>query len=330
MTAAYRLENVVFGYKNETPVLSIPKLLIKSKNITSLTGSNGAGKTTLLHLLAFLETPTSGHLHFFDEAVSPGDLLVLRRQVALVAQNPYLMKGSVMENILLGLRFRGVLKGQQQELARQALARIGMEAHADRDAGKLSGGEARKVALARALALQPRVLLLDEPFTHLDQGSVEQLESLLRRLQEDEAMTVVFSTHDHLQGMALADESISLMAGHPVDSPLLNLFHGRLSGNGFDTGRLHIQVPDDMGTGKHLVVNPAEIVLSTEALTSSMRNRFHGRVVAIAEERRRVWITVDAGEVFHAQITRESLRQLDLNLGSEVWVNFKSSSIKVF
>ena len=325
---AYHLKNISYEYDGKQ-VLDISDLAIRKNQITTLIGSNGSGKTTLLNLLAFLEKPASGDLSFFGDLKGDSQLS-LRRRVALVSQNPYLLRGTVLENIVKGLTFRGLSKHDQLQKASQAMDTVGIKEFADRNVKDLSGGEAQKVTLARALALQPEVLLMDEPFSYLDQKSTEQLEILLRKLTEEQNTTVVLSTHDHLQGMVLADAGISLISGRPVNTPLLNLFHGRVIDHYFDTEKIQIFLPVDIKTGKHIVVDPAEIVLSTDSLTSSMRNNFQGRVIAISEDKGRVWITINAGEKFHAQITQESLHEMSLNLGSDVWINFKSTSVKVF
>lgn len=325
---AYQLSNISYEYDGKK-VLDIPDLVIRKNQITSLIGSNGSGKTTLLNLLAFIEKPATGELSFFGRSKGESQLS-LRRRVALVSQNPYLLRGTVLENIVKGLKFRSLSKHDQLQQAERAMEIVGITEFTDRNVKQLSGGEAQKVTLARALVLQPEVLLMDEPFSHLDQKSTDQLETLLRQLTEEQNTTVVLSTHDHLQGMVLADEGISLVSGRPVNAPLLNLFHGRVIDHNFESEKIRIFLPEDIQTGKHIVVDPVEIVLSTDSLTSSMRNNFQGRVIAISENKGRVLITIDAGEKFHAQITQESLQEMSLNLGSDVWINFKSTSVKVF
>ena len=326
---AYHLKNISYEYDGKR-VLDIPDLSIRKNQITSLIGSNGSGKTTLLNLLAFLEEPSTGELSFFGNDATGSSQLTLRRRVAMVSQSPYLLRGTVFDNIVKGLKFRGLSKHEQLQQAERAMEIVRISEFTDRNVKQLSGGEAQKVTLARALALQPEVLLMDEPFSHLDQKSTDQLEVILRQLAEEQNTTVVLSTHDHLQGMVLADEGISLVSGKPVNAPLLNLFHGRVIDHNFESEKIRVFLPEDIQTGKHIVIDPVEIVLSTDSLTSSMRNNFQGRVIAISENKGRVLITIDAGEKFHAQITRESLQEMSLNLGSDVWINFKSTSVKVF
>ena len=174
-------------------------------------------ESTLLKLLAFLESPQQGQILFNGYFPTQDSLLSLRRQVALVAQKPYLLKGTVLQNVLLGLKFRSIPTISAKKLAVEALEQVGLSAFLDRKVSGLSGGEAQKVALARALALQPEVLLLDEPFSHLDQKSTEYICRLITNFSLDEGKTVIFSTHDRLLATTVADKNICLVAGGLVD-----------------------------------------------------------------------------------------------------------------
>lgn len=330
MRFVYELRQVTAGYADKL-VLDIPSLSIHKGRITTLFGTNGAGKTTLLNLLAFLSEPVSGEVLFSGKIVTgKQEGLRLRRKVGLIAQNPLLLRGSVLENVIRGLKFRGMKSTDSKRLAEHALDQVGIMQLLDRPCRSLSGGEAQKVALARSLALGPEVLLLDEPFTHLDQQSTEQISMVLTDCCRQQGMTVILTTHEHQFGIALADHVISLVAGRPVHSPLLNLYCGQVSQGSFDTGKINIVLPEDIVSGSYILVDPQELVLSLEPLQSSMRNSFQGRVVAIAEEHGREWVTVDAGERFHVQITRQSLEDLAVTLGSKIRVNFKSTAVRVF
>lgn len=329
MTLAYRLEEVIYRYGDKT-VLDIRSLNIGAGKITALIGPNGAGKSTLLNLLAFLKPPCHGKVRLGEQTAHPKHLLALRRQIGLVAQNPYLLRGTVLDNVELGLKLRGAALKLRRRRALEALGKVGLGGFACRKARELSGGEAQKVALARALALEPRVLLFDEPFTYLDQGSVDRTEKLIRAYIQEQGGTVVFSTHDRLHGLALADEVVSLVAGRLIAAPLVNVFHGRVRAGSFETGKISIVLPCDVKRGAHASIDPHEIVLSRTPLTSSLRNVFLGRIVAIAEEGGRVRVTVEAGERFQALITHQSLNELALSLGKPVWVHFKSTALNVF
>lgn len=332
MTAAYRLTGVTFRHPgNGGDGLAVPHLDLAAGTVTALTGPNGAGKTTLLHLLAFLEPPATGTIAFFGRTVGPAEAAA-RRRVGLVPQNPYLLKGSVADNVALGLRVRRVPKAAARERVRDALARFGLTALAERPARALSGGEAQKVAIARTLVLEPEVLLLDEPFTHLDRPYLEQIERLVEGLCRRGGRTVVFTSHDRARAQAAADRVCGLVAGRLVPASLLNLFHGRLDrGEGvFETGRLRIHVPPDCPDGTHLAVEPTQVVLSTAPLASSMRNAYPGRVTGLVEAGSRVRVRVEAGERFEVEVTPESVADQGLKPGTAVWVSFKSTGMTIF
>ena len=140
---AYQLSNISYEYEGKK-VLDIPELLIRKNQITSLIGSNGSGKTTLLNLLAFLEKPVAGELSFFGNDVTNISQLALRRRVAMVSQIPYLLHGTVFDNIVKGLKFRGLSKHDQDQQVKQAMQTVGIAEFKDRNVKKLSGGEAQK------------------------------------------------------------------------------------------------------------------------------------------------------------------------------------------
>ena len=172
-------------------------------------------------------------------------------------------------------------------------------------------------------------MLLDEPFSHLDQASIDELDQLINYFVSREGHSVIFTTHDRLHASALADEVMGLVSGQVVYAPLLNLFRGQVAGEIFKTEKISINLPADIRSGKQIAIDPSEIVLSKQSLTSSMRNSYQGRIVMIAEEKGRVRVTIEAGERFHVQITHQSLNELGLSLGEAAWVNFKSTALRV-
>ena len=331
MPLAYQLRNLTVDYAT-TPVLGIAELAIAAGRITALAGPNGAGKSTLLQLLAFARPANTGNFLFFDTVVTPAALPTLGRQVALVQQNPYLLRGSVRANIELGLRLRGIPAPRRGVRVDRMIEMLSLGALALRKVNTLSGGEAQKVAIARALVLEPRVLLLDEPFTHLDRGFHSALENLLAELPRARDCTIVFSSHDLLRAQAIADEVFSLINGDTVRSSLVNLYRGSMAQGGrcFDTGQIQIILAGQHGQGTHLAIEPAHIVLSNNCLDSSIRNSFPGRISALTEAHGQVRVGVEAGEHFEALITHAALRQQGFSLGHQVWLSFKSSSVRVF
>ncbi len=197
-------------------ILDIPFLEIEDGKIYALKGANGAGKTSLLEILAFLETPTRGKLFYKKSPVnfsSKSSLLRLRKNVALVEQSPILFTGSVYRNVEFGLRVRKMEKQKRRRIVKRSLARVGMLKFARAPAHRLSGGETQRVALARAIAVLPKVFLCDEPTSSVDAESRTAIIDILRRVNEQEKTTVIFSTHDHDQSLGIAHHSLTLDCG---------------------------------------------------------------------------------------------------------------------
>ncbi|MEE9398144.1 MAG: ATP-binding cassette domain-containing protein [Methylococcales bacterium] len=329
MKFLYELEDLQFSY-GRLSVLNIDRLTIKQNTITALIGSNGAGKSTLLKLLAFLIAPNLGRIKFMGGQTDFRMMPKLRRRVGLVAQNPYLLRGLVLDNVTLGLKLRGVSVAEGRNIAMEALVQVNMASYAKRNVSTLSGGEAQKIALARILAYEPDVLLFDEPFTYLDQYSIVLIEEVIEKYRNYPGKSVIFSTHDKLHGLAIADSAISLVAGRSVGSLLMNLFSGSVRQNLFDTGKLSIELPLPMSNGSFIAIDPKEIVLSHNKLDSSLRNSYSGRIISIAEEAEGIRVSVDAGERFQALVTRQSMVELNLTVGQRLWIHFKSTAVEVF
>jgi tungstate transport system ATP-binding protein len=186
-------------------------------------GPTGAGKSTLLRLLAGLEPPTAGELRFGAcSAGGRGLPLDVRRRVTLVFQRPLLLAGTVRANVEYGLRLRGL--GGRGSRARAALDRLGLGELGSRSAHTLSGGETQLVALARALVLEPDVLLLDEPTAHLDPARVARVEDVVRDFHRRGA-TVVWATHNLLQARRVARRVALLLDGRLVEvAPVEDFF----------------------------------------------------------------------------------------------------------
>lgn len=186
---------------------------------TCIAGPSGAGKSTLLRLLNRLADPAAGTVRYRGRDVCDYDVLALRREVGLVPQLPALLEGTVAMNVSFGARLAGKLTD-----VRAALDLAGLdETFADRPAGRLSVGEQQRVMLARALALQPGVLLLDEPTSALDERSKAAVEGTLLDLRERLAMSFVFVTHELAQAERLANRIVWLdggrVAAHPAPVP---------------------------------------------------------------------------------------------------------------
>jgi len=177
--------------------------------VMALIGPTGSGKTTLLRLIDLLEEPSSGAilLEGRDVARLPErELLKLRRRMAMVFQKPVMFKASVKDNVSYGLKVRGIKAPEKVDLVLEA---VGLQSYAHRDATTLSGGEMQRIALARALIVEPEVLLLDEPTANLDPGSAASVEELISGLQT----TVIMATHNMNQCLRLSDRVAVLLEG---------------------------------------------------------------------------------------------------------------------
>jgi putative ABC transport system ATP-binding protein len=180
---------------------------------TALVGPSGAGKSTLLRLLNRLADPDAGTVSYRDHDVREYDVLALRREVALVPQLPALLPGSVAENVSYGPR----LCGRECEVD-EALALAGLDAtFAHRPAQQLSVGEQQRVMLARALALRPAVLLLDEPTAALDDRARDAVERTLLDLRGRLSAALIIVTHDQAQARRLGDRLLHLENGRIAD-----------------------------------------------------------------------------------------------------------------
>ncbi|QZA32321.1 ATP-binding cassette domain-containing protein [Hydrogenibacillus sp. N12] len=192
-------------------------LVVRAGERWGIVGPNGAGKTTLLHLLALLVPPTAGRLAVFGLPAGGRIPVAVRRRLSVVFQDGRLLSGSVLRNVALPLRLRGVPRREARRRAERWLEAFGLLALAGRRAGNLSGGERARLNLARALAVEPELLLLDEPFAAVDASSRKPLQALLRSIVEREGTTLVLISHDYRDLLALTDQVLVLAGGRAVD-----------------------------------------------------------------------------------------------------------------
>ena len=212
----YRLQSIRKSYGSNV-ALDIEELTIAEGRLYTLTGANGAGKSTLLSILAFLAPPTSGEIFYAGKRVDRdhGTVEEYRRKVTLLHQSPYLFGGSVDDNVAFGLKVRGIRGEELRRRIDEALDVVGLRGFRDRKARELSGGEGQRVAMARALALKPEVLLLDEPLANIDRETTGLLEAVIASLPA-QGTTVVMTTHDPDHPGRLNGESIFLEGGRHV------------------------------------------------------------------------------------------------------------------
>jgi tungstate transport system ATP-binding protein len=211
--ALYRLESVQQRFGGRL-VLDVETLDVRRGETLAVIGPSGAGKTTLLRLLQFLDQPEAGRLVFDGRAVDGDVPLEVRRDVVSVFQRPVVLDRSVRANLEYGLRVRG-RRGRQPEIG-GLLEALGLASLAASNARALSGGEIQRVAFARALAVDSRVLLLDEPTANLDPRNVRLVEDMIRQRQAS-GVTVVLATHQIFQARRLAHRTALLLEGRVVE-----------------------------------------------------------------------------------------------------------------
>ncbi len=197
-------------------VLEVEDLSVHQHEVLAIVGPNGAGKSSLLLVLARLLHPGQGEILFNGKSAQGEPDLAYRRRLALVLQDPLLFDTSVYENVASGLKFRGLPAKEIQPKVEIWLERLGISHLARRRANELSGGEGQRVSLARALVLEPELLLLDEPFGALDPPTRARLLEDLGQILPAAKTTTILITHDLKEAAKLADRVAVLLDGQIV------------------------------------------------------------------------------------------------------------------
>ena len=218
MKTPFKLHKVIKRYGNRE-VLNIDQLMIPGGKIYTILGPNGSGKSTLLRIMALLLVNDEGELEVLGERVTweKGQLLKLRRQMSMVTQTSFMFQGSVNYNVAYGLRARRINEKKVQKRVREVLEMVGMKAYQEADARTLSGGERQKVAIARAVALNPKVLFLDEPTSNIDSASASEIEKYICRINREQGTTIIMVTHNLFQARRLADEVLFINEGRIIE-----------------------------------------------------------------------------------------------------------------
>ena len=209
----YRLENVR-KRNSDSFTLDVAHLEINRGETLCLVGPTGAGKSTLLRLLSLLDAPTEGNVSFANVR-SPNWPLSTLRRITTVAQKPVMLNDTVRSNVAFGLRVRGTAAISQR--VDQLLKLLRLDTLSERNARSLSGGEAQLVGLARALVIEPDVLLLDEPTAHLDPAHVALVEDVVQSQTERAGSTVVWVTHNLFQARRQGGRTALLLGGKLVE-----------------------------------------------------------------------------------------------------------------
>ena len=327
----YQLEHLTRAYGRRI-VLAIDQLEIEAGRMYALLGPNGAGKTTLLNLLAFLDEPSTGSLRFRGKAVGSdrAERLALRRQVVLVDQHPIMFSTSVAANIEFGLKIRKIDRTARQRAVQAALETVGLERYRAARAHELSGGETQRLALARALALAPTVLLCDEPTASVDTENQAKIAALLRRINAEHGTTIVFTTHDRLQAARLAERTVVLESGRLATTTYENHYTCTLDETHAPPRLiLHGQaaipltaLPAGLQPGQagRVAIDPTRIRLRTGAPAEP--GECSGRVVLLMAEGAQIRVTVDIGVLVVVLLDPERYRQERPAVGDTVSLGF--------
>ncbi|MEI7464238.1 MAG: sulfate ABC transporter ATP-binding protein [Burkholderiales bacterium] len=319
MSIEIRNLNKCFG---KTVVCDNLDLDIPSGELVALLGPSGSGKTSLLRIIAGLEVPDSGTVLFHGEDATHTD--VRKRQVGFVCQHYALFAHmTIFGNVAFGLRVRpkAARPTEAQILAKvtDLLKLVQLDWIADRYPHQLSGGQRQRIALARALAVEPKVLLLDEPFGALDAKVRKELRRWLRRLHDEVHVTSVFVTHDQEEAMEVADRIVVMNEGrieqvgspdqvydHPATPFVLkflgdvNLFHGRLD---------HAQGAAGAAVGDISYVRPHELQIIESAQAGSVAVRLM-QALTVGPNTRLEFKRLDDGSDIDVELPRSEYRAL--------------------
>ena len=337
------------------PALHGVSLKVESGELVALLGPSGSGKTTLLRIIAGLEFPdtSEGRVLFYGEDVT--DMPAYKRRAGFAFQHYALFRHlDVFENIAFGLRVRShrtrPREAEIREHVQKLLKLVQLESFAKRFPSQLSGGQRQRVSLARALAIEPKVLLLDEPFGALDAKVRKELRHWLRKLHEEIHVTTLFVTHDQEEALEVADRVAILREGrieqigtpeeiydHPA-TPFVydflgnvNLFAGRAREGAVVIGETRIPAPGMTSapeTPAAAFVRPHDIHVTREpggAATLAARVKHSHAAGALAHldlER------LDNGEPFTVELSKEQFRQLRPRPGERVYVELRN--VRVF
>lgn len=348
------VENLFKEYSGKQVLKNI-NFRIKKGEIFILVGPNGAGKTTLLRILDLLDEPTSGKVLFDGELVeySTRNKEKIRRKIGMVFQQTVLFNMSVFDNVAYPLKVRGENERNIERKVKEMLELVRLHGFEYKNALDLSGGEAQRVALAQALIYDPELLLLDEPTANLDPRNVSIIEEVLSRINLERETTIIMTTHNMFQAKNLAHRVAVLINGKiegigtfqeifrkPSESiknfsSSENVFFGisKISMDGTSIIDIdeNLQIEAAFRKDGNVIfhIPPEDIIISKDHFISSARNVFKGKIIEISDLGPIVKLKIDIGKIFTVQITKRSFNEMGLNLGMEVFLAFKASSVQI-
>jgi tungstate transport system ATP-binding protein len=337
--------------------IDIREIEVRDGETLGIIGHNGAGKTTLLLALAGLKKPESGDMFFRGTRLDYSRIFDYRRHVSMVFQEPLLLNASVFDNVAIGLRIRKMKGRELRDRVDEYCALFGIAHLVKRRAKTLSGGEAQRASLARAMAPRPDLLLLDEPFASLDLPTREALISDFEGILRHTRSTAIFATHDRVEAIRLSNRLAVMNGGaitqtgtpaevmnNPSDEFVAafvgveTIIEARVSGltqGGFyaETTGARIEVSGTALPGETVIlgIRPENVILSSGVNpgTTSLRNSFSGKIIRSVNLGAHYRIGLDCGFPLVAWVTPHSRDEMGLVEGTEVTASFKATAIHV-
>ena len=304
--------------------------------------------------MAFIEKPTSGEIYFEGRRVTDNkDALQMRTESTMVFQKTAVFNATVYNNVAYGLKIRRTPKSKISEEVSDALRLVRLEGFEKRHAKEISGGEQQRVAIARALVLKTKLILLDEPTANLDPKNASIIEEIITTVNRELRTTIVMATHNIFQAKKLPQRVALLTDGRINEVGTATDIFGSLSKtltsfaileNTFEgTAKPTVNETTLVDVGKDMqiestakargkvsvFISPKDIILSKRRFVSSARNIFKGRIAEISDTDSVVRLKVDVGKPFIVQITKRSFDEMKINLGTEVFLTFKASSVQI-
>jgi len=334
-------------------VLKDVTLNIEEGEYFIILGPTGAGKTVLLESIAGLYPIKSGEIWLRGKEVTRVE--PEKRRISIVYQDYVLFPHlSVKDNIVFGLRMNNATTKELEDRLNWAAKLLGISNLLHRRPDTLSGGEKQKVALARAIAIQPELLLVDEPLSALDPETRESVQQELRQLHRALGITILHVTHDFEEAIALGSriavigEGRLMQVGTPEEifrhpnsefvarfAMTRNIFHGQAEKrpNGdtvFTIDGAEFVIAGDSEGSYHASIRPEDILISSEPVRSSARNCLPGIITRITDKGSTLYITVSIPPDLSCLVTRHSFEEMGLVEGKKVFLTFKASSIHLF
>ena len=320
-------------------ILDINSLSIEKGKIYSLTGPNGAGKTTLLRLLAFLDRPDTGRLEMEGKEVRylEKNLIFLRRRAVLIDQYPIMFSGTVLGNVEFGLKVRGISRKKRYRRSMEFLEMVGMHRFAASEASSLSGGETKRVALARAFVVEPEVLLCDEPTANVDQENQEIILNAIKTLNEERQTSILFATHYLSQAQRLAHRTLYLQHGFVAENPHDNGFRfqvierteQRMRLSFGDNVVLQLTIPGKLPGGSdagRLFIDPEKVEIAGKE--SGQPNSICGRLEELSFLGEQVRRVVEIGDGLVVLLSKEQYGKLEPQLGQQLSLCLPEEAIR--